>query len=182
MYYSVTSVVILIQSIFNFQGFESGSTLTFAATGFVAFVIFLIQADVLAAFAILFGLKKPSPTSQLTSTATGIQNDENGSNNRRNRRLSLTVFMPPIRSKSRQQNSNNHDQDTFISSKDTSNSTTGTTSPIINHLPFNQTHQSYSNNSNSHSISYSHSQSNSIIFNHQMDESSIENTTNVRYH
>lgn len=103
LYYSITSLVVLLQATIEFQGFKTGPTLTFAATGLVAFVIFLIQADVLKALAIYFNLSdSPTPTNSHSQSRSTNTTDALIPR----RKLSLSVFLPP-KARVRDSNINN---------------------------------------------------------------------------
>lgn len=57
-FYSCTSVTLHVWNLYRFPGYRVSPTLVFASTGLVAFMLFLIQADILAALGHYMGFER----------------------------------------------------------------------------------------------------------------------------
>ncbi|TIB62783.1 hypothetical protein E3P77_03749 [Wallemia ichthyophaga] len=72
LFYSLTSITLHCWSLRGYDGVKTSSTLVFASTGLIAFTLFLIQADILAALSHYLGLNKsrdkPGDSDQLEFT------------------------------------------------------------------------------------------------------------------
>lgn len=90
LFYSLTSVTLHCWSLRGYDGVKTSSTLVFASTGLVAFTLFLIQADILAALGHYLGFSKRrdklGDATQLEITSTD--------HNRRSSLNTLQTFFP----------------------------------------------------------------------------------------
>lgn len=145
LYYSVTSLVILLKSTIKFRGFENGSTLAFAATGLVAFLTFLIQADVLRVFSGCVSMTQSqiqsNSNSQSYSHNTQITTNQTPSSDplipptqsqlsQKERRLSLTVFLPP-KARLKSNDKNTRQSESITNSYATSKSASTQSFPLL---------------------------------------------------
>lgn len=136
LYYSITSVVVLLKATIEFQGFKNGPTLTFAATGLVACITFLIQGDVLRVFKGCLSMTQSQPSHSYTHTTHHTPSSDplipptQSQSSQRHRKLSLSVFLPPkARLKSDDKHTNH--SESFTNSNSTSKSASTQSFPLL---------------------------------------------------
>ncbi|TIA89378.1 hypothetical protein E3P81_03095 [Wallemia ichthyophaga] len=111
LYYSVTSLVILLKSTIKFRGFENGSTLAFAATGLSYSHNTQITTN-----------QTPSSDPLIPPTQSQLSQKE--------RRLSLTVFLPP-KARLKSNDKNTRQSESITNSYATSKSASTQSFPLL---------------------------------------------------
>ncbi|TIA87641.1 hypothetical protein E3P99_03043 [Wallemia hederae] len=89
LFYSLTSITLHVWGLYGTDGVNTSSTLVFASTGLVAFTLFLIQADILAALSHYFGFTRRDKLGETTNVEFSSTN-----NSRRASLNTLNTFFP----------------------------------------------------------------------------------------